>query len=145
MNCSTMFTRLQEDVRQINWFRANPRSKDGIEEYNPKLYIKSDWQFDAAQKAIKNAMDSFKQAYKYKRKQYKRRIAPNLTPLQFRALKALNNHDNITIIEVDKNIGIYIVDRARSYINAGINKHLGDNRNYKTITCKIAVQLQHQL
>ena len=90
-------------------------------------------------------MDSFEQAYKQKRKQYKQRIAPNLTPLQFRALKALNNHDTITIIEADKNLGTCAVDRAHGYIKAGIDGRLGDNGNFRPISQEIAVQLQHQL
>ena len=140
-----MFTRLREDIRRINYFRANPRTDDGTDEYNPKLYIKSDWKFDAAQKAIENAMDSFEHAYKHNRRRYKKRIAPNLTPLQFRAMRALNNHDTIAVIEADKNLGTCVIDRAPGYIQPGISEHLGNERNYKQISSETAVRLQHQL
>ena len=67
------------------------------------------------------------------------------TSHRYNSEKALNNHNTIAIIEADKNLGTYAVDRAHGYIKAGIDEHLGDKGNYKPISQEIAVQLQHQL
>ena len=80
------FTRLEKDIRQIYHLRGAEESGD----YEPKLYIKSDYAFKNARKDIEQAIVDFARAIdrqqRLTRQRVRKKAKTNLTPLRWKLM-----------------------------------------------------------
>ena len=99
------FERLCGEVRRKYAFSLRPPSDD--DNYIPKLYIKSDYEFDLASEDIEAALTAFQSAVERHQSVLndKSKIVPNLTPRQFSLMKNFRCHDDYIFIASDKNLG----------------------------------------
>lgn len=138
------FTRLREDVRRMYALRDAPDQGDYIQ----SLYIKSDWKFEQASDDIEEALVKFKQTItnkqeeNIKRRRYK--LRHNLTPGKWDLIQELRKNDKFIIVDGDKNLGPCILERDY-YIYRGCQEHLGNTRNYKSLTKLQAYTIQKGL
>lgn len=128
------FTRLREDCRRI-YALVNKPPNEGDDDYIPSLYIKSDYKFDSAHPDIEDAIDGFEAALRAAQRQHHRRhrVSPNLTAGQWELLRYLRRHDDLIVVEADKNLGPCILDRI-VYIRRGCSEHLGNAQNYQILS-----------
>ena len=126
------FNRLKNDVRRKHAFSKNPPEDD---EYDPKMYIKSGYQFDKATPEIEQALANFESAFIAKQlaTNQRRRSTPNITSSQHELMLSLKNNDMYIVIAADKTRAPIITERE-VYIEEACRQHLGNERNYKQLT-----------
>ena len=127
------FERFRNDVRRTYEFHINPPVLEE-DEYIPKLYIKSGFKFDPATDEIENALIKFERAILEEQKQCQRRrkLVRNITVGQWDLIQFLRRNDLYIVVEGDKNLGPYNLDRI-AYIKRGCLEHLGNSTNYKQL------------
>ena len=112
------FGRFRYDVRQMYEHTINPPMLEN--EYIPKLYIKSGYEFKPASDEIEEAMIKFERTILEEQKQCQQWRKPirNITVAQWDLIQFLRRHDLYIVIEGDKNLGPCILDRVL-YIERG--------------------------
>ena len=123
--------RFERQVRRIAYFRGREETDDG--NYNPSLYIPSDWDPPRANDEIEDALAAFRHRFTACHARYMRPSLSNVTPTQGKLLETMQNNDEMIIIEADKNLGATIMSRE-NYIRQGIEEHLRNDRVYKRLT-----------
>ena len=88
------FERFQEDLRWAHHFKFNPPANPENRNYNPKLYIKSDFKFKEAPPEIEEAVSNFESDFMLQR-QHLPRQPSNLSNLHYHTMVLLKDHDNI--------------------------------------------------
>lgn len=139
------FSRMASDVRRIYHLQ---NVDNGLDEANyiPKLYIKSEYTFPDAPANIEKALANFKSAVLQEQLARSRRKKPsrNLSFRKWNLIQHFKDHDDIIIIEGDKNLGPCILDRSH-YIVRGCQEHLASTRNYRQLTSQQAMTHQRGL
>ena len=137
---TTLCDRLESQVRRIAFFRDRDDTDDG--NYNPSLYIPSDWKPPQAGEEIEDALATFRRHIQSDSRRFMKPTLSNITPFQGRLCDKLKNNDEMIIIEADKNLGAAIMLRE-DYIRKGIREHLGNDEVYKRLT-KSQVHLEQK-
>ena len=99
--------RFERQVRRIAYFRGREETDDG--NYNPSLYIPSDWDPPRANDEIEDALAAFRHRFTACHARYMRPSLSNVTPAQGKLFEMMKNNDEIIIIEADKNLGAAIM------------------------------------
>ena len=106
--------------------------KGGSEDYNPKMYIPSNWtppSWEIANQLyprLHEFNDQLKKLFK------PRSARPNLLLTQSRALSDLKSQQEFLIVPTDKNLGPSIIER-QEYIQTAMREHLNVRANYKQL------------
>ena len=110
------------------------------------MYIKSDYKFDAASEAKEDTLTNFEQSWRVEQaaSQQRTTIIPNLTPRQWSIVTLLRKHDQYIVIPSDKGLGPCIIERE-FYTRRAISEHLGNERNYRSISATAALNIQRLL
>ncbi|EJK45389.1 hypothetical protein THAOC_35999 [Thalassiosira oceanica] len=107
---TTLCDKLDNQVRRIAYFNGRDDTDDG--NYNPSLYIPSNWKPPQGDEEIKDALATLRRHIQSDSRRYTKRTLSNITPYQGRLIDALTNNDEMIIIEADKNLGAAIMLRA---------------------------------
>jgi hypothetical protein len=102
-------------------------------DYNPKMYIKSEWTPRSFQipYEIQTRLNELKQALKKLVKPQKNAV--NLLRHQKRSLNQLRKHTDFIIVQCDKNLGPGVIKRLE-YIMMAFRDHLKCRGTYKRVT-----------
>ena len=130
-SAKTLLDRMERQVRRIAFFNEREEPDDG--NYNPSLYIPSNWDPPLANDEIENALAAFKTRFIAGHAHYMRRSLSNVTPNQGKLFEMMKNNDDMIIIEADKNLGAVIMKRD-NYIRQGIEEHLSNALVYERLT-----------
>lgn len=116
----------------------------GIENYNPKMYLRSEWTPPAWQIPVEltRRLDDFKTHLKPCFKSQK--CPSNLLLHQQRALQHLRNQKDFLIVQCDKNLGPAIIERDE-YIQMALQDHLQDRSTYRRLSLLETRMAQGQL
>ena len=124
---ATTFSRLDRDLKLQTYF-AGPESSLDNNDYDKKIYIASKWQ-------PKQWMIPKELTYRFSRFRrkldalfVKRRGASNLLPTQRKLLQTIRNHDDIIVVDCDKNLGPAIIERDKYALL--VLEHLSDKNTY---------------
>ena len=146
MSLASAFARLRRDVR-LKYIFGGDEDVDynDIDTYNKKLYIKSEWQPDAACTSIENRIDRFEQTLTAARESIilNTRPSTNLSVIQQQHLKLLRNHPEFIILDSDKNLGPCIIERD-VYIKNVLVEHL-NTKTYEQISHEEATDTLNKL
>ena len=104
-------------------------------DFNPCLYIKSDWNPPKAELDIKKMLNNFFDNIDSERNNCKSKIGPasNLTQHKQMIMNWLQGNKEIIVSMADTNLGIVMVNR-QSYIKCMLEQHLMDETTYQMIT-----------
>ena len=127
--------RLRKNLRWKYIYRNEQDDND----YIPGLYINSKRNPDEASPEIEACMDKFQEHVNIERRKCsRRRVWPNLTPMQIGLIKRLGKNETHKIISADKNCGLAIVE-TEFLTERGISDHLSNQEVYKRLSKKEAV------
>ena len=146
MLLASAFERLRKDIRLRHIFGGDEdKGEDNNSTYNPKLYIKSEWQPDAVSANIEKRVDQFEVTLTAAHESIIRNTQPssNLSILQQKHLKTSRNNPDFIILDSDKNIGPCIVERD-TYIKNVLVEHL-NTKTYKQISKDEATKMLDEL
>jgi hypothetical protein len=108
------------------------QSDDG--NYIPGMYINSGREPDAVDASIEDCMNDIKTRLKIGRRKYSRkRMWPNLTPMQSGLIKKLSKNEIHKIISADKKCGLLIIE-TEFLTECGISDHLSNSKVYKRLS-----------
>lgn len=134
-------TDLRHNVRIRKWITkhgnkdmGDPEAKYHNTSYNPKVYIKTDWNPPKADEHIEKSLDDFEKGLIEKSilKNISWEQHLNITEHQYDLLNLLGKHDYFIIVESDKNLGPVIMERAK-YIRMVLDGHLLDTNTYRRL------------
>ena len=136
------FNRLTADIRRMYHLRDLPDDDN----YNPKLYIRSDYKFRETSPAIETAIVNFHNAINTEQLLISQKSKPfrNLTHSQYKLLHFFKDNDQYIVVEGDKNLGPCILERE-SYIRRGCLDHLSNTRNYQQLDHHTAIIMHRGL
>jgi len=117
------------DIRMKYFFADMKLPNDVIEDYNPRLYIKSKWEPPEADENVESRLAEFRKLLLQNIKNKVPKPANNLSRVQYKALKWLKNNNEFIIIQADKNLGPVILERS-IYIERMKKDHLEDKEIY---------------
>ena len=102
--------RMRRDVRLKYYFAR----EHGNDKFNPRFYIKSEWDPDNASSDIQKQIDKFEQGLTFIQRDILNNTRPsnNLSLQEHFLLKLLNHHLDFIIVNTDKNLGPAIIERA---------------------------------
>ena len=125
--------RLTKDMRLKYLFQGEDDNETN--NYNRKLYIKSQWEPPPASRDIENRITKFSEAITEKRTFITSitKQATNLTTSQQHLLKQIRDDPRFIILMTDKNLGPAIMEKE-VYIERLLDEHLCDGKTYKQIT-----------
>ena len=114
------FERFTRDIRLRYFFTDNEE-----EDFNPSLYIKSEWKPPIASNDIEVRISKFQKLLASTRKEILRNTysSSNLNPSQLYLLDWLKDNPKFIILDTDKNLGPSIIERE-DYIKAMLEQHL---------------------
>jgi hypothetical protein len=122
------FLRMQRDTR-LRYFFANKRRNTSEDDYNPKLYVKSNWRPPHANFDVEIRICEFEKAMRRVAAPYQaQRQRSNLTKVQQALCNTLRNHPDFVVALADKNMGPCIIERAKYADHALL--HLQDESTY---------------
>jgi len=125
--------RLSKDIRLKYYWRNAPTEDE--DDYNPKLYINSDWEPPAASPLLETALLQFQNTLQTQLRanfsQQRRRH--NLLPSSRRLLQDLKASPHFIILPTDKNLGPAILERS-VYKQRCLQDHLLDEKTYRQLT-----------
>jgi hypothetical protein len=129
----TTFQRLENDIRLRHFWST--RMTDTANDYNPKLYIKSNWTPDEASPELEAAMQDFRTQVTYMAthntaNQHRKHNIPTRTRA---LLRTLPGNPNFIILPTDKNLGPSIMERD-TYKTRCLTDHLSDDTTYQRLT-----------
>ena len=117
------------------WFHfATKPTTEGTEEYDPKLYIKSNWtlpHWTIPPVALKECLSCFSTELEHIFKHQKGKT--NILPHQHHTLKLLQQQQHLLITPCNKNLGPTIIE-CHDYLLIAIHDHLQDKTTYKRLT-----------
>ena len=126
------FDRLTLDIRRKYFWRDKAPND---EDYNPKLYIPSDWEPPEATPEIELAIQNFRTTIT-KQVQHNllgQRRQHNLSTPTRKLLRELADNKDFIIIPTDKNLGPAILERS-IYKKRCLDDHLNDKATYRRLT-----------
>ena len=123
--------RMRRDVRLKYLFAGSEEST----EYNPKLYIKSDWEPPIADLDIENRIDDFEQKLTQLRLAKNSFTTPstNLTPTQEKLLYIIQKDKSLVVLQTDKNLGAALME-WNEYVHCMLEQHLLKGDTYDLIS-----------
>ena len=140
-NLDNTITRLTNDIRRKYYWRN--RANDG--NYEPKLYIKSDWQAPDAAPELETAITLFKdrllQQVQHNLQHNRRRH--NLPPKSRLLLRDLPNNKDFIVLPTDKNLGPSILERS-TYKTRCLQDHLSDANTYRQLSKEEATDIMYR-
>ena len=125
------FMRFRRDVR-LKYTFAGVESND---EYEKKIYVKSDWDPGAANVEREEILSTFEYRLRTEREfSLARPRATNLSKHQYNILNHLRSNKDIIVLICDKNLGPSVMQRE-TYIKEVLRQHLQDkDSTYKQIS-----------
>lgn len=117
---------------------------DPDEDFNPRLYVNSEWKAPPCPNPHAKALDNFEEEINVLRRNLPSYRRFNLRPIQRRALSILVLNKLIIVFPTDKGLGPYVIDRD-GYMRGALKEHLTNTANYKRLTtaeAEIAYDLQ---
>ena len=95
--------RMRRDIRMKYFFCGEEEAND----YNPELYIKSDWNPSLANNLIETSLDNFEVKITSIRSDINLncKSSTNISPTQEKLIHSTRNNKNIVRIQTDKNLG----------------------------------------
>lgn len=130
-NIETTVERYSNNVRRTHFWKNHQTLllEKESDQYNPKLYFKSDLIFGPASNSIELTLKHCSADLRRLQARYCTvRCHPNLTPRKYSLLASFKFHDLYIVIESDKNLGLCILERDY-YIKRCIEEHLGNPAN----------------
>ena len=123
--------RMRRDVRLKHRFAGS----DVSTEYNPKLYIKSNWEPPIADLDIENRLDDFEQKLTQLRLTKNSLTTPstNLTPTQEKLLYIIQKDESLVVLQTDKNLGAALIE-WNEYMHCMLEQHLLKGDTYNLIS-----------
>jgi len=118
------------DVR-LKYFFAGEQLEN--EDFNPKLYLKTDWDPPAAADDIEKRLSEFCRSIREHKNLHSSRPATNISRLQYRALKFLKNNKDFIVALADKNLGPILIERDE-YVRRVFKDHLSNEATYTQIS-----------
>ena len=127
--------RFKHDIRLAHEFAGAPLLGD----FHKKIYLKSDYLPETWNPHLEFILQDFENELRTARNRVIKHSKghTNLTRLQQRVIKDLQNNPNITILICDKNLGPAIMDRNH-YIECVLKEHLLANNSYKQLSTEEA-------
>ena len=123
----TTFRRLERDLKLRTYF-AGPESTLDDEDYDKKIYVPSKW-------VPKHWMIPTELTYRLSRLRrntealFRKKCGKsNLLPTQRRLLQTIRNHEELMVVNCDKNLGPAIIERDKYIIL--VLEHLSDEKTY---------------
>ena len=120
------------------FFRNEPESDETT--YIPGMHINSENEPDEeasdeeASKGIEICLNNFKaELTKARKKYFRKKIPPNLTPLQCGIIHRITSDSRYKVLASDKNCGTAIMD-TEYYTKNSVAEHLSDKTVYKRLT-----------
>ena len=131
MNVEETMTRMRKDVRRMYFF-AN-RGEDEMGEYNPKIYIRSDWDAPVASKEVEGKLDDFQRRLESLNKANRKYVGSNLTAAQQYLCKEIRDRKDHRAWPSDKNLGPCWAATTQ-YTERRVADHLGNKKDYGRIS-----------
>ena len=130
-NLDNTISRLTKDIR-LKHFWLNKPNND--QDYNPKLYIPSNWDPPTANPQIEHAIEAFHADLTTQIRQNKQQQqrSHNLLPSSRRAIQDLKHNTTFIVLPTDKNLGPAILER-HIYKKRCLQDHLLDKTTYKQL------------
>ena len=139
-----------ESIRLRHWLVTegivDPDSKydaddDEYNDYNPKLYVKTDWKPPPADTNLEHRMMEFASRFERATLAYSRQRAhKNLSTFQYGILRELKRDTRFFVCLTDKNLGPAIIERD-TYFKRCLDDHLEHTDTYRRLTEKEAGRL----
>jgi hypothetical protein len=113
-------------------------------DYNPRLYVKSNWTPPPANNEIEQALSEFEIQYKeiYQNSLHKKHT-PNIPFHIIREMKTIVKKKQYYISNTDKNLGVSIMCN-KDMIATAIKEHLSDYKTYQEITKEQALTINEK-
>jgi hypothetical protein len=133
-NLEKTFQCFKNDIRLCHFWSTRAMS-DNLDNYNPKLYIKSNWTPDEASPELEVAMQNFwtQIATAVADNTQRQRRSHNIPANTRKLLQTLPNDNNFIILPTDKNLGPAIMERE-TYKRRCLSDHLSDKHTYLRLT-----------
>ena len=124
--------RLTQDIRRQAFWTTNPGDAD--DSYNPKLYIKSQWEPPQAPPLLENAITKLHRHLhsQVKANQQAQRRQHNLYASNRLLIQTLKSSQDHIVLPTDKNLGPAILERS-VYKQRCLQDHLLDTTTYKRL------------
>ena len=131
-NIDSTCLRLTEDVRRKHYWSTHGDGDNS--DYNPKLYIRSQWTAPEAPAPLELALQNFQTAL-HQQTRDNLSAQPrqhNLPASHQKLLQELSNNKDFTITATDKNLGPAILERS-VYKQRCLSDHLEDKNTYQRL------------
>ena len=135
MNIEETMTRMRKDVRRMYFFAD--RGEDELGEYNPKIYIRSDWDAPVASKEVEGKLDDFQRRLESLDKANRKYVGSNLTAAQQYLCEEIRDRKDHRAWPSDKNLGPCWAATTQ-YTERGVADHLGNETAYGRISETVA-------
>ena len=121
------------------FFAENGSPEESLNEFNPDLYIRSDWEPPTAGSNIENRISDFHKLLSSTREKILKNIRPssNLTEAQLYLLDWLKDNPDFIVLENHKKLGPAIMNRT-TYIKNMLDQHLLNSKNQRELSKKEA-------
>jgi hypothetical protein len=131
-NIDSTCLRLTEDVRRKHFWSTHGDGDNS--DYNPKLYIRSQWTAPEAPPPLELALQNFQTAlHQQTRDNLSAQPRQHNLPASHRKLlQELSNNKDFTITATDKNLGPAILERS-VYKQRCLSDHLEDKNTYQRL------------
>lgn len=139
-NFEDTFSRLGNDIRLQYWLETHGGG-GGDEDYNPKLYIKSEYSPSDTTDEIEQALEDFHNRIttEIKANSKTQRRQHNLPTAARQLLRTLPSNPDFIVLPTDKNLGPAIIERS-VYKSRCLQDHLANRTTYRRLTEKAAYQ-----
>ena len=119
----------ESNVTDNTYLRSQP-----AEEYDPKIYLRSDWEPPLASPAVETSICNLKSEINKLalRKHIKWKNKDNLTARQRYLLEFFRQHTDLVVVQSDKNLGPIVMERA-AYIRRTLDDHLLRTETYRRL------------
>merc|ERR1719162_508491 len=114
-------------------------------DYNTKLYIKSDWNPPLANNLIETSIDHFEEKLTSICSDIKLNCKPstNISPTQEKLLHSTRNNKNIVILQTYKNLGATTME-WEEYVKSMLDKHLLKGETYELLSTEDAIDKKEE-
>ncbi len=132
--------RFRRDMRMHCRFNLGATTNDGEDEdeYNPRLYIRSQWTPPLAPSNFEFGFDNFDKLVTDERRSLPWTRRHNMDPSQRHVLGQLTTRPDLIVLQTDKNLGPCVIERD-VYIKQVLNEHLLQEENYERLSPESAV------
>ena len=127
---STAFDRMRKDIRLRYLFAGEDNNN-----FNPRLYIKSEWEPEDASNNIEQRIGKFEQVLTSTRHDILSNTyhSTNLSIQEHYLLKLLTRHPDFVVVNSDKNLGPAIIEQEE-YVRYMLKEHICNGVTYTQLT-----------